>query len=119
MSSSYASQIVLIPQHADWRWYKTLRPYLERYRVTVTQSADDAGSFHGRDHTVTILESPQAWPGGIVSFFKTHYPQAKLDYVPFQSLRELSNLIATRLTQGEAGRVLSGGTQGPFGPAPT
>jgi hypothetical protein len=57
--SSYVSQIVLIPQQADWRWYKTLCPYLERYRVTVTQSADDAGSFHGRDHTVTILESPQ------------------------------------------------------------
>ena len=118
MSSSYVSQIVLIPQHADWRWHKTLRPYLERYRVTVTQSADDAGSFHGRDHTVTILESPQAWPGGIVAFFKTHYSQAKLDYLPFQSLSELSDRIAARLAQGEAGRILAGQVLGPFGPAP-
>jgi murein DD-endopeptidase MepM/ murein hydrolase activator NlpD len=118
MGSDYVSQIVLLPQHADWRWYRTLRPYLEKYRITVTKSADDAGSFHGRDHTVTILESPQAWPGGIVQFFKTRYPQAKLDYVPFQSLQELSNLIATRATLGEAGRVLSANTQGPFGPAP-
>ena len=118
MSDDYISHIILLPQYADWRWYETLRPYLEEYRVTVTKSADDAGSFHGAQHTVTILESPEAWPAGIVPFFKSHYPNARLDYIPFTSLAQLGNILGQRIAQGAPGRFAGAQLQGPFGPAP-
>jgi len=69
--SDYTSHIILVPQEADWRWYETLRPYITAFKTTVTKSADDAGSFHGAQHTVTILHPPGEWPDGIVPFFKT------------------------------------------------
>lgn len=116
--SDYTSHIILIPQHADWRWYEAMRRYLETFRVTVTKSADDAGSFHGAQHTVTILQSPDAWPDGIVPFFKGHYPNARLDFIPFTSLAQLGQLLDGRAAQGDVGRFAGANLQGPFGPPP-
>ncbi len=116
--SDYVSHIILLPQNADWRWYETLRPYLEAFRVTVTKSADDAGSFHGLQHTVTILQSPDAWPDGIVPFFKRRYPNARLDYVQFRSLAQLGELMDRRAAKGEPGRFAGVELLEPAGPPP-
>ena len=116
--SDYVSHIILLPQNADWRWYETLRPYLEAFRVTVTQSADDAGSFHGAQHTVTILQSPDAWPDGIIPFFRRRYPHARLDTIRFTSLAQLGELLDRRAAQGEPGRFAGGQLFDPTGPPP-
>jgi murein DD-endopeptidase MepM/ murein hydrolase activator NlpD len=119
MSNDYVSHIILLPQDADWTWYETLRPYLEAFRVTVTKSADDAGSFHGARHTITILQSPGAWPDGIIPFFRDRYPHAALDVINFTALTQLADLLNQRVAQGEDGRYAGGQALGPFGPAPT
>ncbi len=116
--SDYTSHIILLPQEADWRWYETLRPYITTFKVTVTKSADDAGSFHGAQHTVTILETPGAWPDGIVPFFQNRYPNARLDNFEFNTLDQLAELIGRRVAQGEVTRYADAQFIGPFGPAP-
>jgi len=54
------SHIILLPQGADWDWYDALRDYVLRFRPTVTLSADDAVSFRGEAHTVTVV-NPASW----------------------------------------------------------
>jgi murein DD-endopeptidase MepM/ murein hydrolase activator NlpD len=116
--SDYISHIILLPQAADWNWYETLRPYLEAFRVTTTKSADDVGSFYGSQHTVTILQTPGAWPDGIVPFFQTHYPNARIDLINLNSLNDLVPILAQRTAGGEVTRYAGGQLSGPFGPAP-
>ena len=116
--SDYTSHIILIPQEADWRWYETLRPYITAFKTTVTKSADDAGSFHGAQHTVTILHPPGEWPDGIVPFFQNRYPQARLDVFHFNTLDQLVELIRRRVDQGEVTRFADAQFTGPFGPPP-
>ena len=53
--ADYISHIILLPQGAEWEWYEAIRNYMLYFRVTVTQSADDAGSFHGTSHTITVV----------------------------------------------------------------
>jgi hypothetical protein len=53
----YISHIILLPQGAEWGWYEAIRNYMLYFRVTVTQSADGAGSFHGTGHTITVVAS--------------------------------------------------------------
>lgn len=116
--SDYTSHIILIPQEADWRWYETLRPYITAFKTTVTKSADDAGSFHGAQHTVTIFHPPGEWPDGIVPFFQNRYPQARLDVFHFDTLDQLADLIRRRVDQGEVTRFADAQFMGPFGPPP-
>src|SRR3990172_12849623 len=54
------SHIILLPQGAAWEWYEALRDYVLRFRPTVTHSADDAVSFRGDAHTVTVV-NPASW----------------------------------------------------------
>jgi hypothetical protein len=56
----HKSHVVLLPQAAGWEWYEALRDYSSRFRPTLTQSADDAASFRGEAHTVTIIH-PASW----------------------------------------------------------
>ena len=116
--SDYTSHIILLPQDADWRWYETLRPYITTFKITVTKSADDAGSFHGAQHTVTILQPPGAWPDGIVPFFQNRYPNARLDVFRFNTLDQVAELVNRRIAQGEVTRYAYAQFVGPFGPAP-
>ena len=90
---NYESHILLLPEDAGWDTYEAIRPYIEAYRVTVTKSADDAGSFHGSKHTATILQSPGAWPSGIVPFFQQRYPHVRLDVIAYQTLSELTQTL--------------------------
>ena len=113
--SGYVSHIILLPQSADWPWYEALRPYIERYKVTITKSADDAGSFYGARHTVTIVQPPGAWPDGIIPFFQQRYPHARLDYLLVQDVNDLRRVVSRRLEEGRRyGRRLLG----PFGEPP-
>jgi len=56
----HKSHVVLLPQAAGWEWYDALRDYVSRFRPTVTQSADDAASFRGESHTITVIH-PASW----------------------------------------------------------
>ncbi|HEY4688501.1 MAG TPA: M23 family metallopeptidase [Anaerolineae bacterium] len=56
----HTSHVVLLPQGASWEWYEALKDYVQRFRPTLTQSADDAVSFRGQSHTVTVI-NPSAW----------------------------------------------------------
>ncbi len=58
--SQRRSHIILLPQGAGWEWYDALRDYVLRFRPTVTHSADDAVSFRGDGHTVTVI-NPASW----------------------------------------------------------
>jgi hypothetical protein len=65
----------------SWEWYEAVRGYVLHYRVTVTQSADDAGSFHGASHVITVIDVPGAWPGDIVAWLRQNYADAILDVI--------------------------------------
>ena len=97
----YISHIILLPQGAGWGWYEAIRNYVLHFRVTVTQSADDAGSFHGTSHTITVIDVPGAWPGDIVDWLRQNYPDARLDVVsvtaPDEASRLLDRLVAVRI----------------------
>jgi len=58
--SQRRSHVILLPQGAGWEWYDALRDYVLRFRPTVTHSADDAVSFRGDAHTVTVV-NPASW----------------------------------------------------------
>lgn len=94
---NYESHIILLPEDAGWDTYEAIRSYLETYRVTTTRSADDAGSFHGTRHTATVLQSPGAWPSGIVPFFQTRYPHVRLDVIEYKTLDELRQIMNRRV----------------------
>lgn len=56
----HRSHVVLLPQAAGWEWYAALSDYVSRFRPTLTQSADDAVSFRGAAHTVSVIH-PASW----------------------------------------------------------
>jgi murein DD-endopeptidase MepM/ murein hydrolase activator NlpD len=56
----HRSHAVLLPQGAGWEWYEAMSDYVRRFRPTLTQSADDAVSFRGQAHTVTVIH-PASW----------------------------------------------------------
>ncbi|MGH2594118.1 MAG: M23 family metallopeptidase [Anaerolineae bacterium] len=58
--SHHESHVVLLPQAAGWEWYAALSDYVSRFRPALTQSADDAVSFRGASHTVTLIH-PASW----------------------------------------------------------
>jgi len=93
----YVSHIVLLPQGAEWKWYEAVCRYVEKYRVTVTQSADDAGSFHGFSHTITVADAPGAWPGDIVAWLRDNYPDARLDVVRVSGPAQLAVVLNERV----------------------
>ena len=95
----YDSHIVLIPNGSDWRWYQAAREYLLTFRVTVTQSADDAGSFHARNHTITAVDYPGAWGGGdIRAFLRANYPSARIDFLAVDTPDDLTRVLNYRVT---------------------
>ncbi len=93
----YISHIILLPQGAGWEWYEAIRNYVLHFRVTVTQSADDAGSFHGASHTITVIDMPGAWPGDIVDWLRQNYPDARLDIISVAAPDEASRLLDRRV----------------------
>jgi hypothetical protein len=93
----YISHIILLPQGAGWEWYEAIRNYMLHFRVTVTQSADDAGSFHGISHTITVIDVPGAWPGNIVDWLRVNYPGAALDVVQVGDAQALTNILDERV----------------------
>lgn len=92
----YISHIVLLPQGAGWEWYEAVRKYVLKYRVTVTQSADDAGSFHGLGHTITVVDIPSGWPGDIIAWLQENYPQAELDIIQIGTAEQLAVVLDER-----------------------
>jgi murein DD-endopeptidase MepM/ murein hydrolase activator NlpD len=117
---NYESHIVLLPEFADWTYYEALRSFIETYRVTVTKSADDGGSFSGTKHTATILQAPEAWPSGIVKFFQQRYPQVRLDPITFTTLTQLKQVLARRINASglPQGRFTGAKFIEPVGPRP-
>ncbi len=93
----YSSHIILLPQGADWEWYEAIRDYMLHFRVTVTQSADDAGSFHGASHTITVVDVPGGWPGNIVDWLEENYPDAALDVVQVGDTQALTAILDERV----------------------
>lgn len=93
----YISHIILLPQGAGWEWYEAVKEYLQKFRVTVTQSADDAGSFHGLSHTITVVDMPGAWPGDIVAWLEDNYPEAELDVIRVSNPKQLSGVLGERV----------------------
>jgi murein DD-endopeptidase MepM/ murein hydrolase activator NlpD len=93
----YVSHIILLPQGAEWEWYEAIRSYMLHFRVTVTQSADDAGSFHGISHTITVIDAPGAWPGNIVDWLRENYPDAALDVVQVSDTQALTEILNERV----------------------
>ena len=92
----YVSHIILLPQGADWEWYKAIRNYLLHFRVTVTQSADDAGSFHGTSHTITVIDVPDGWPGDIATWLRDNYCRPEDDPGFEERLAVWDHLLMTR-----------------------
>jgi hypothetical protein len=97
----YSSHIILLPQGADWEWYQAIRDYMLHYRVTVTQSADDAGSFHGSSHTITVVDVPGGWPGNIVDWLEENYPDAALDVIQVGDTQALTAILDERVETGD------------------
>ncbi|MBN1815029.1 MAG: M23 family metallopeptidase [Anaerolineae bacterium] len=97
----HVSHIILLPQGADWEWYQAIRNYMLHFRVTVTQSADDAGSFHGASHTITVVDVPGGWPGNIVDWLKENYPDAALDVVQVSDTQALTATLNGRVETGD------------------
>jgi hypothetical protein len=93
----YISHIILLPHGAEWEWYEAVREYVEKYRVTITQSADDAGSFHGLSHTVTVVDVPGGWPGDIFAWLRQNYPEAKHDAVQVSTTEQLVEVLGERV----------------------
>ena len=93
----YVSHIILLPQGAEWGWYEAIRNYVLYFRVTVTQSADDAGSFHGTSHTITVVDVPEAWPGDIVAWLEENYPDAELDVISVATTTALKQVLDQRV----------------------
>jgi len=93
----YVSHIILLPQGAEWKWYEAIRNYMLHFRVTVTQSADDGGSFHGTSHTITVIDTPGAWPGNIVDWLRENYPDAALDVVQVSDAQALTDILDERV----------------------
>lgn len=97
----HVSHIILLPQGADWGWYQAIRNYMLHFRVTVTQSADDAGSFHGASHTITVVDVPGGWPGNIVDWLEENYPDATLDVVQVSDTQALTATLDERVQTGD------------------
>jgi murein DD-endopeptidase MepM/ murein hydrolase activator NlpD len=97
----HVSHIILLPQGADWEWYKAIRNYVLHFRVTVTQSADDAGSFHGTSHTITVIDVPDGWPGDIVTWLHDNYPNAKLDVISVATPSQTAYVLDKRVAQDD------------------
>jgi len=111
---NYVSHIILLPQRAGWEWYEAIRNYVLRFRVTVTQSADDAGSFHGSSHTITVVDAPGAWPDDIVAWLQQNYPGAALDVIPATDTTALKRALDRRVETGDR----YGEREPPLQPAP-
>jgi len=56
----HRSHVVLLPQAAGWEWYAALSDYVSRFRPTLTYSADDAVSFRGAAHSISVIH-PASW----------------------------------------------------------
>jgi murein DD-endopeptidase MepM/ murein hydrolase activator NlpD len=103
-SLDYDSHIVLLPNGCDWTWYEALQRYLLRYRVTVSQSADDAGSFHGRNHVVTAVIFPGAYNADLRAWFQQNYPNAQFDPIEVNTPEELRARLDKRVAHDADGR---------------
>ena len=128
------THVVLLPQGAGWEWYEALRDYVLRYRPTVTQSADDAVTFSGDPHIVTVIY-PAAWnkpgvprqpnqPDDIVAWLhkNSKSPGLQIDPVPWSDPAALKRALAERvLVLGRFGRGMRtpGGTLPPIDTKPT
>ncbi len=54
----------------------------DRYRWTISGSADDAG-IGALDVRTVIAVNPHLWPGDLAQFFQTYYPG--LRYIPIEA----------------------------------
>ena len=111
----HRSHVILMPQGAGWEWYDALQDYILRFRPTVTQSADDAVSFRGERHTVTVVH-PASWnrPGAarrpgqehdIVAWLKnpanTANARFDIDVIEHSEPIRLKIALAQRVLEGE------------------
>jgi murein DD-endopeptidase MepM/ murein hydrolase activator NlpD len=117
----HISHVVLLPQGAGWEWYEAMSDYIRRYRPTITHSADDAVSFRGQTHTVTVV-NPAAWKDDIVAWLKnprhTGGAQFEVDVVRAASPEAVRREMAKRVLEtGRTGKGLTGSTQ-PTPPQP-
>jgi len=126
----HKSHVVLLPQGASREWYDALGDYILRFRPTVTQSADDAVSFHGESHTITVIH-PASWnrpdaarqpnqEDDIIVWLKnpknTGNAKFALDVVSAMDPQTLRSVLAARILT--TGRFGTGATI-PSGPGPT
>ncbi|HLF24837.1 MAG TPA: M23 family metallopeptidase [Anaerolineae bacterium] len=129
----HRSHVVLLPQGAGWEWYQALQDYILRFRPTLTQSADDAVSFRGEQHTITVIH-PTSWnqPGAarqpnqeddILAWLKnpknTANAKFDLDVIRVTEPAALRRLMAQRiLVTGRFGKSAAVSETVPTQPAP-
>jgi hypothetical protein len=89
--TAYKSQYVLFPQGVDWDWYEAAKNYLIRYRVTLGQSADDAGVVRGGlDHVITVInpdEKMLAYLGQFAAIIDPIYAETPDDLTDIMNRR--------------------------------
>jgi hypothetical protein len=94
------THVVLLPQDNYYGWLAAAQSYALTFSANLTSDADSAGRIA---HVVTIAGAPNGYPaqGDIQAWFRAHYPQVKLDYLPAASPGDLQALLAKRLAAND------------------
>jgi hypothetical protein len=92
-------QIILIPRQGSWAWVRAARDYALAFGPNLTPDPDSAGKYRFPNQTVTVALAPDAYPvqGDIVLWFRTHYPQVRLDVVKAETPEAFKAYLAKRI----------------------
>jgi murein DD-endopeptidase MepM/ murein hydrolase activator NlpD len=92
-------QILLLPRADYWSWVEAAKPYAIRFGVNVTSDPNEAGRYMAPQQAVTVAGLPDGYPGegDIRDWFRSNYPQTRLDYVPARSAAEFQQALQARV----------------------
>jgi hypothetical protein len=92
-------QIILLPRDDYWTWVEAAKPYAIKFGVNVTADPNEAGRYMAPHQTVTAAGQPGGYPGegDLRDWFRSNYPQARLDYVPAQTAAEFQQALQARV----------------------
>ena len=90
-------QIILLPKRDYYTWVAAARDYVMRYHANLTSDPSVAGRHMHPHQVITIADAPQAYGRDISTWFRQHYPEARLDVVEASTPADLQNILASRL----------------------
>lgn len=92
------NQIILLPKRNYYDWVAAAREYVLKFGPNITPDPETAARYFAPNQTITIVNPPDGFGRDIVDYFKTNYPELRLDVINVSSPDELRNTLATRVS---------------------